>query len=295
MKLSTSNGIMYKIPGRKEPLLPDVSFAAIKRAGFERIDLNLWAYCAPDGAFAGDAWQQKVEELIAASEKYDLPVHQTHGNVMGGTDWDDPAYPYRELHTLTNLRCIAATKAVGGKWMVLHPFNLAHAPLYDSKSSREACIAYLAPFIEEAKRQGVGIAVENMVDFGRRRRRYCGGDIFELIDLIDTINDPDVRICLDTGHANVSGLDVAAAVRAIGSERLVATHINDNHKRKDADSHLLPHFGDVDWTATVRALKEIGYEGDFAYEIGSQRVPLGAREEWLAFVAGVARRLMAIE
>ena len=46
---------------------------------------------------------------------------------------------------------------------------------------------------------------------------------------------------------------------------------------------------------TVRALKEIGYDGDFSYESGSQRIPPETREDWLKYTVELGRKLMAIE
>ena len=181
---------------------------------------------------------------------------------------------------------------LGGKWVVVHPMNLPHDALYDPKKAKDAALRKLEPYIEEAKGQGVGLAIENMVDYRGRRRRYCGGDIFELIDLVDTVNDPAVGICLDTGHANLDSVEPAAAIYEIG-KRLKALHINDNHAA-EADEHLFPYFGTVDWEKTVKALKDIGYDGDFSYEATSQRVPPALYPDWLAYTAKLGRYLMSL-
>lgn len=293
MYLSVTSNIMRSIPGSKRTFTLPECIEAMKKAGYDRVDVCLWSFCAPGKPMAQDNWEDFVAEIIEASKKFDLPVHQTHGNVYSGMEWDDPDYPYHDLQLLTNLRNIRATKMLGGEWMVVHPKNLPRDPLYSRERAKEANFRYLEPMIEEAKKVGIGLAVENMVDFGNWRRRYCGGDIYELIDLVDSINDPSVGICLDTGHANLSGVDVGAAVRAIGS-RLKCTHINDNHDN-GKDEHLFPYFGTVNWTDTVRALKEIGYDGDFSYESGSQKLPVEAREAWLKYTVELGRKLLAIE
>ncbi len=292
MYLSCTSNIMRVIHGSKRRFTLPESIEAMKKAGYDRIDVCLWSYCGEGAPMALDTWEDFVGEIKEASEKFDLPVYQTHGNTISGMDWDDPNYPLFEHKLMTNLRAIRATKMLGGKWMVVHPKNLPHDPLYNRKKALEANLEYLAPMIEEAKKVGIGIAVENMVDFTNSRRRYCGGDIFELIELVDTINDPAVGICLDTGHANLTGIKCGPAIREIGS-RLKATHINDNHATKD--EHLMPYFGTVNWTDTVRALKEIGYEGDFAYESGSQWIPEEGRDAWLKYTVELGRNLLAIE
>ena len=191
-----------------------------------------------------------------------------------------------------NYRCIEITKMLGAEWMVMHPTNLPHDPLYSRKKAREANLKYLAPFIEAAKKTGIGIAVENMVDFGGKRRRYCGGDLYELLDLVDTINDESVGVCLDTGHANLAGIDNPSAIREIGS-RLKCTHINDN-RAVGADEHLTPYFGTVNWKDTVAALKEIGYDGDFSYELAAVNVDDATFPHWIKYLANLGKCLMSL-
>ena len=59
-------------------------------------------------------------------------------------------------------------------------------------------------------------------------------------------------------------LNQADSLRQIGT-RLKALHINDN--RGMQDDHVLPYLGHIEWAPVLKALKEIGYSGDFTYEI----------------------------
>lgn len=291
MYLSTTSSLMRVIPGEKRRYTVEESIAALKTAGYDRVDISLWTMSGHGGIMDSDGWEEAIEKIAQCSRDNALPVYQTHGNTASGMEWDDPAYDWEQL-TRTNLRNIKATAMLGGKWMVVHPMNLPRDPLYSRERAKEANLRYLAPYIEEAKKQGVGIAVENMVDFRTWRRRYCGGDIYELIDLVDTINDPACGICLDTGHANLAGIDVPAAIRAIGP-RLKATHINDNHDNGN-DEHLFPYFGTVNWKETMKAFRETGYDEDFAYEAGSQKIPAAARDFWLRYTVALGRHLMSL-
>lgn len=291
MKLSASHIIMYKVDGDSR-YTPRECLQAMKDAGYDRVDINFRPLCQVTGeGLAGDNWRAVVEEFLAAKEAVGIPIYQTHGDTMSNIQWDDPNYPRREMHFECVHRSIEAAAALGASVMAIHPYALPHAPLYSVKESKQACLAYLAPFIEHAKKCGIKLAVENMVDFSRRRRRYCGGDIYELIDLVDTINDPSVGICFDTGHANISGITPADGIRAIG-KRLIATHINDNIALAGNDTHALPFLGDVDWPSVMQALHEVDYHGDFAYEVKHSRTPKDAREAWLKFTVEVGRTLL---
>lgn len=292
MRLGTTHSMMGAIPDTKKQFTFLECFSALKRAGYDCVDLNLWAFCKPDGPFGGDDWEKTVDEIGEALAITGLPVGQSHGNTLGGTEWDDPKY-FNDFFKMTNLRCIEAAGRLGVTYVVFHPMNLTRVQLYDPKQNRDANLAYLAPYIEAAKKAGVGVAVENMVDFGRFHRRYCGGDITELIDLVDTINDKDVGICFDTGHGNISGMHAGAAIRAMG-KRLVCTHINDNYAQKGQDAHQAPFFGNVNWKDAMKAFGEIDYQGDFTYEFGSQKLPPEGREAWLKYTVELGRMLIGM-
>ena len=292
MYLSTTTGIVKGDYAHSPAYAYDRCFSLLKTAGYDRVDVDFWGVSKPDSWFAAEGWEEKMAEIAELTKKHGLPVYQTHCNTYSGNQWDDIDYPFHELHHLTNMRSIKGTAMLGGKWTVMHPMNLPHDALYDPKKAKSAALQQLAPYIEEAKKCGVGIAIENMVDFRGHRRRFCGGDIYELIDLVDTINDPSVGICFDTGHANFDSVETAAAIREIGT-RLKATHINDNHAG-DADEHLFPYFGNVDWRNTMKALTDIGYNGDFAYEAGSQRIPEALYPDWLTYTAKLGRYLISL-
>ena len=261
-----------------------------RRAGFTAISADFWQLSAPDKLLAQDDWREQIARYRALADELGIGFHQTHGNTLSGKQWDDPAYAEQAAHVWAlNYRAIEATAALGADWMVMHPTNFPHDPLYNRKKAMDANLSYLAPFIEAAKKVGIGIAVENMVDFGGNRRRFCGGDPEELLELVDRINDPSVGICIDTGHAHLSGVNVGAFIRMTGA-RLKCTHIDDN--RRDGDTHLPPCFGTVDWADTVQALRDIDYRGDFSLELAKQHFPESTRDTWCRFTYELARDLL---
>jgi len=82
---------------------------------------------------------------------------------------------------------------------------------------------------------------------------------------IDAVNDDYFVACLDIGHAEMKGLNTTAPdmIRALGN-RLKALHIHDNDLWHD--SHQIPFSMRIDFEATVKALKEIHYDGEFTLE-----------------------------
>ena len=289
MQISSSTSLITSLKhyGNKNDL--SKCFELARAAGFSAMDLSLPVYCGKNAPVLQDNYRDWAYEVRAAADKYGISINQTHGDALSGMEWDDPTCPRYEGFTLRNQRCIEISKILGAKWMVVHPTNLPHAKVYCAKAALEANLAYLDPLIDTAKKEGIGIAVENMVDFRGNKRRYCGGDPHELLELVDTINDSSVGICIDTGHAHQAGIDVAEFIRLAGT-RVKATHIDDNCA--DVDSHLLPFYGTANWAAIARALKETGYDNDFAFELNFVDMPQSATLSWLKFIHDLGKSII---
>jgi sugar phosphate isomerase/epimerase len=113
----------------------------------------------------------------------------------------------------------------------------------------------LAPVCEE---HGVCLAAETMIP-GR-----LTSSVENLIEAVDRVNSPWVRICLDTNHTNLSQY-VNQAVRA-GGRRIAEFHLNDNHFVEE--EHLLPYEGAIDWPAFAQAAVDIDTRGFMVMEPG---------------------------
>ncbi|MBS7614098.1 sugar phosphate isomerase/epimerase, partial [Candidatus Bathyarchaeota archaeon] len=125
----------------------------------------------------------------------------------------------------------------------------------------------------------IRIAIENIFDFKPEKlkdirflkypARY--GSTIDEIKKICEATDPDIAgICLDTGHANYQGLDIANAVKEFNS-LLYATHINDNDG--SGDQHLSPLRGSIDWKSVIDSFKSIQYDGLLSLEVPGEIHP----------------------
>ena len=82
--------------------------------------------------------------------------------------------------------------------------------------------------------EGPYLCLENMAGMGH----HIGADFEELGQLINEVNDPRLRICLDTHHAYAAGYDITTEPgvkdlikiidRAISIEKLAVVHANDS-------------------------------------------------------------------
>ena len=117
---------------------------------------------------------------------------------------------------------------------------------------------------------GMQIAVENL-------SRDIVNNYVRTIDDIKRVlagagNPAGAGICVDAGHANISGLRAADLIREAGS-LLIETHFNDNFgwlstENAINDIHRPPGIGTVDWVAVVEALDQVGYTHPVIFELG---------------------------
>jgi sugar phosphate isomerase/epimerase len=113
-----------------------------------------------------------------------------------------------------------------------------------------------------AERAGVRIALENLSMGGRACRPLK--TMQELRAFIASFPDDLVGLCLDVGHACISGLEPAEQAR-IGADRLWALHIQDVDGIHD--SHWVPGRGIIDWGSLGDALRDIVFEGAWTIEV----------------------------
>jgi sugar phosphate isomerase/epimerase len=87
----------------------------------------------------------------------------------------------------------------------------------------------------------------------------------EIREILAAVNASNVAICLDTGHANVAGVDCPQFIRGAATQ-LAALHINDNDGT--SDDHMLPYgCGTVPWNRVLRALRAVHYQGPLSFEV----------------------------
>lgn len=120
-------------------------------------------------------------------------------------------------------------------------------------------LAREAEVIWSAWRPGFQFAIENT--WPEAQMEY-------LVALVDALGSEVAGVCIDTGHAHlVSEFGAGKALRMAG-ERLITTHLQDNHG--DWDEHLPPGYGTIDWDDVAAALGECGYAGCLLLELTDQ-------------------------
>ena len=87
--------------------------------------------------------------------------------------------------------------------------------------------------------------------------------VAEVLSITEPVGSPAMGVCLDSGHAHLSGLSVGDMIRQLGP-KLRETHFHDN--RGHADFHQPVGIGTIDWIDVLAALEEISFPFPIIFE-----------------------------
>lgn len=304
-KISIASSILHKADANI-----DAVCKMYKENGIDGVDFGFDCYTVSNGHrdkfFSG----QTIDELKTfftkykeAFERHGITVVQTHPPfptvkfVSNITSETLEEYNLRALDAVR--KTIELTAFFGCKYAVVHPAHgVLDMPLDEQK---KANMKYYAQLVDDARRHGVIICLENMWnrrDGGAIVDSACS-DPNEAVDYIDTLNDMAgeelFAFCFDVGHANLTGKNMRNTLRTLG-KRVKVLHIHDTDKVED--KHTLPyaHTGSkglsvTDYVGFLAGLRDIGYEGDVNFEIGNafKAFPAPTHPALCGLVASIGR------
>lgn len=278
MRLVTTTGDHEKIRWSKDlKYTCEESLLMIHEAGFDGVDINYPSYGHGWGKrpLMSDDWEDWCFRQRDYAAKIELPIFQSHAIYQGVendgrmSDWN--AEMMRRSLRAAEIMCVPV--------MVFHPYTLKTHLGVNCTKSRRISLELFKRYGEVCSRIGTRIAIENMPT----GPFSCADDLMELVD---TLNDPIFGTCWDFGHAQIAGVDQCASLRVLG-KKLYALHVHDNLGVND--DHLLPFLGHIPWEDVMHTLKEIGYEGNLTYEIF--KFYIGLPDDLGAFAMRYAERV----
>ncbi len=247
------------------------SLRLVKAAGFDSVDFPLSAY---SGGFQApllqENWRQWVRNVSALCQSLSLPVTQAHA------PWDQAigeGFRYEAPREII-YRAIEACHMLGCRHLIFHP--LRQSDRMDSPAMAQRIHDYNVRWFYEllpaAERFDVVINLENTFDSHHTQKPgdppYPYTTAEDMLRLARDIGSNRVRLCLDTGHANIEKQDIPAMIRAFRSE-LATVHLNDNYgpiRPVYEDLHLFPGYGRIEWAPIFEALRQIGFRGTMNME-----------------------------
>ena len=232
---TNTNLVVFNREGIKRRMTELIPLYA--KAGFKDLDLNFCEMMNPQSILNTEQAGAYIDKLMQLKREYGLTYMQAHAPYPRAGQ--DPKEMEEKI-----LKAIFYAKEAGVPHIVVHPV----------RGGIEENKRYYSNLLE--KSQDIIIAIENM---------ESREEIFSMRDIraICSICPSRLKALLDTGHANILGLDIPKEI--MEAEGILAgTHINDNMGK--SDEHLLPFMGNIDWEKVVHALRDAGYDGFMTYE-----------------------------
>lgn len=118
-----------------------------------------------------------------------------------------------------------------------------------------------------ANEHGLTAAFENLPS--RPSQRAVGCHVTEVVHVAQRLRSAgrDAGVCFDTSHSFANGRSPLEELTAIPSDLLRAVHVSDGVEGNEADRHLPPGEGDLDWHRFFDILRERSFAGELILEV----------------------------
>ena len=233
----------------------------LREAGFEAVDAALFTPGLVEIIRSGN-WRPVADTLREIIEGEGLTVYQCHTSM-----WEDTLYWQPKAEQIK--KELAFAGAIGAQNAVVHPLCplTVNDPLMrsDDQEIMEMNLQMYRQLLPDAAEAGVTVCTENIFADGVHREAVPCFSTYatELNALMDQL--PGLKVCLDAGHATITGQSPADMVRQFGG-RLAALHLHANDHVHDL--HIAPFEGaDMGWDDFCRALKQVNYQGSVNLEV----------------------------
>lgn len=249
------------------------TFAAVAKAGFEGIELNIDAPGAPHGLSMNttDADYAAIRNL---SRKYNLPVCSISTSLWGGKmgireQWKDgEALLYKQIE---------AAKALGADGILTVPGGMGEELTLDA--ARKNSIEFMKKQKSEIEKLGIFVGLENV---------WNGFFLspYDMVSFVDEVDSPMIGAYLDVG--NMLAFSVPEYWIEVLGSRIGKVHVKDYKRNGGLNSggtwQDITH-GSADWKTMIPALRLAGYDGYLVGEV-SKAFPDMSWNDYYAKVNG---------
>lgn len=291
---------------------PWTGFELLRRTGFSCTDFSLQDYLPADELYKNkrnDFFSRSIRDIEdfftshkQAAQKNGIFVAQMHMPFpiyIPGGDADLNKYLQEEMMP----KSLAVSAFFECPYIVVHGVRMVRQ--FGSEEAEwsltKSLLESIAP---QAKELGVTLCLENLYDSvgGHLVEGPCS-NIPRTVERIERLNDKYgaevFGFCLDTGHANILGVDFVSWIKQL-EHHLKVLHIHDNDGRTDC--HQIPftftgsrnNLPSTDWPGFCRGLREIRFDGVLNFETGPSlnTIPPELHEDMLKFLAAIGRHFI---
>lgn len=227
-----------------------------------------------DGFFSGEMsakHNDQIAECRKLANKLGLYYETSHSTIPGSTSiWQNGELGDRYAETLFSCIDNCALHDV--------PILVVHIATDDNKPNfQDIGLKRLEQVVEHALQKNIKIAFENI-----NNAKY-------LFDTLNHFLGDNVGFCYDCGHESCHTPEVKYL--PLLSNRLICTHIHDNHGKDD--EHLIPFDGCIDFknicTELSKCTQRVNITLELTYTVYQSRY---SKEEFLAKSFSAAKKLL---
>ena len=252
MRLSVENYTLRKRYGDEKAI------QMLKKAGFDCVDYSFYGWEKEDDVL-NDNYLEHAGKVRTLLDENGLICNQAHAPFVlrYGCRFDVSDEEYKRV-----VRSIIAAATMGAEYIVVHPILV---PIGEDLISYN--IKYYKSLELYCKKFHIRIAIENMFLYDEKCKCIRGWlHTPELMkQIVNELQSEWFVLCLDIGHAALTGYAPEEMIRQFDRNMLQVLHIHDNDYL--GDRHTIPYAGSFDWNKIMQALKDIGYNKDFTFEI----------------------------
>jgi sugar phosphate isomerase/epimerase len=171
--------------------------------------------------------------------------------------WIEPDPHYRRIRIEHTRRALTLAREIGAPCITTEPGG----PVEPGASWQQALRLFvegLKPVAEHAEKEGVRLLVEP-------EPGLLIETADQFLELMQHIDSPAVGMNFDIGHAYCVGDDPATTIPRV-KDHIRHFHLEDIAATR-VHHHLVPGDGAIDFAATLRAIRDVGYRGWITIEL----------------------------
>lgn len=244
--------------------------------------LSSWGYDALAVFQPLDSWDDSVRrDLVTLESRTGIrPVEFVLTDEVYGHAMSDDA-DLRTRCRAMYLEAASVCAEIGAVTEIEYQYGVQDPlPLFDVHQELDA--RQTEGFVEFYRQMlGVVTGTEGMVllePLNRYESRYLNL-VSANLAIIEEVDHPNAGLLPDVFHMSIEEADIPAALRAAGGQ-IAHVHLGDNNR-------LLPGHGTLDWTAIIRALKDVDYDGYLNLECSTEGDPATTLPAAATFLRGL--------
>lgn len=209
-------------------------------------------------------WKERPEEIELLIKDSGLVLNSIHVPLPE----DIPESPYEKMKenwSRNTKKSIDLAAFLGAPFVVQHVM-VPKIPRGPGNHTRKT-----QPELLEIARYGatkkIKVAIENAPS---STEKMLGAGVRELMEVVGTLPEETMGICLDLSHCLACGCDPVEALEIVNINRLLSVHASDNSSNQLKDIHLPLGAGDIPWKRILHILETGGFRGSFVIEVGAE-------------------------